>query len=183
MPKRTSESGYDVLTKTIPIAVRLLRPDLRTLLAALALTPLATALTRLALALTPLALIPLALVLLAGSAAHAQEPRVSLSVKPGLCITDNREQRCALSIQVTWRSTRAGNYCLHNDLATAALRCWELAEGGMLVEDRVVQDTFQYFIVGGGSSVRLAEARLDVMTADSEDRRRNRQRRHVWDIL
>lgn len=149
-----------MLTKTIQLAARLPRSALR---AALALPALA---------------------LLGGAAlAQPQAPRVSLSVKPVLCITDSRAQPCALSIQVTWRSTRAGHYCLHNDLAPAALRCWELAESGMLVEERVVQDTFQYFIVDGTSSTRLAEARLDVMTADSEDRRRNRQRRHVWDIL
>ena len=60
---------------------------------------------------------------------------------------------------------------------------WELAEAGMHVEERVVEDTFRYWIVDGTSEAPLAEASLDVLSADSDDRRRQRQRRHVWDIL
>lgn len=115
--------------------------------------------------------------------ALAQEPRVSLSVKPVLCITDNREESCALSILVSWHSSRAGRYCLHNDFSDGPLRCWELAEAGMHVEERVVDDTFSYWLVDGASDARLAEATLDVLSADLDDRRRHRQRRHVWDIL
>ena len=119
-----------------------------------------------------------------GSAVRAQEPpEVSLSVKPVLCITDSREHSCALSILVSWRSNRAGRFCLHNDFSDGPLRCWELAEAGMHVEERVVEDTFRYWLVDGTSEARLAEASLDVMSADSDDRRRQRQRRHVWDIL
>jgi hypothetical protein len=124
-----------------------------------------------------------ALVGIGGAAAWAQVPRVTLSVKPMLCITDDREQSCALSILVSWRSSRAGRYCLHNDLASGPLQCWQLAETGMLVEERVVQDTFRYWLVEGTSAERVAEATLDVLSASSGDRRRNRQRRHVWDIL
>lgn len=118
-----------------------------------------------------------------GVSAPSQHPRVSLSVKPVLCITDSREESCALSILVSWRSSRAGRYCLHNDFSASPLRCWELAEVGMHVEERVVENTFSYWVVEGASDVRLAEATLDVLSADTDDRRRHRQRRHVWDIL
>ncbi len=123
------------------------------------------------------------LVVVAGFGARAQDLRVTLNVKPMLCITDSREESCALSILVSWRSNRAGSFCLHSELATEPLRCWETAEAGMLVEERVVQDTFRYWLTGDGSSGRVAEATLDVMSAETDDRRRQRQRRHVWDIL
>jgi hypothetical protein len=125
----------------------------------------------------------LALLLVVGFGARAQDLRVTLSVKPMLCITDNREESCALSILVSWRSNRAGSFCLHNELATEPLRCWETAEAGMLVEERVVQNTFRYWLTNGGTDAEVAEATLDVMSAESDDRRRQRQRRHVWDIL
>lgn len=127
-----------------------------------------------------------ALVLVAGSGgtARAQEPRVTLAVKPVLCITDEREESCALSILVEWRSSRPGSYCLHNDLTSAPLRCWQLAEGGMVVEERHVRERLVYWLTDGAeSAARVAEAALDVMSAASDDRRRHRQRRHVWDIL
>jgi hypothetical protein len=53
----------------------------------------------------------------------------------------------------------------------------------MVVEDRVVQATFRYWLTDSVSDTRLAEATLDVMTTESDDRRRQRARRHVWDIL
>lgn len=124
-----------------------------------------------------------ALALATANLARAQDLRVTLSVKPMLCITDNREESCALSILVSWRSNRAGSFCLHNDLSAEPLRCWQTAEAGMLVEERVVEETFRYWLTGAATEVRVAEATLDVMTAESDDRRRQRQRRHVWDIL
>lgn len=128
----------------------------------------------------------LAAVALAGigaAGAEAQEPRVTLSVKPVLCITDSREESCALSILVSWRSSEAGRYCLYSDLSDGPLRCWERAEAGMHVEQREVRETFRYWLADGTSAVRLAEATLDVLSANSDDRRRHRPRRHVWDIL
>jgi hypothetical protein len=125
----------------------------------------------------------IALLVACGDGAGAQDLRVSLSVKPMLCITDSREESCALSILVSWRSDRAGSFCLHNDFSTAPLRCWETAAAGMIVEERVVQETFRYWLTNDASDARVAEATLDVMTAAAEDRRRLRQRRHVWDIL
>lgn len=129
-----------------------------------------------------LALVPLAL-MASGSAVRGQEPRVTLTVKPMLCITDRREESCALSILVAWQSSRAGAYCLHSELAPDPLRCWERAETGMVVDERVVETTFRYWLTNGASTTPVAEATLDVMSADSDDRRRNRPRRHVWDIL
>jgi hypothetical protein len=125
----------------------------------------------------------LALAPLFGADAPAQERRVTLSVKPVLCITETRAESCELSIQVVWRSNSAGRYCLHSDLASEPIQCWTLAESGAIVEDRVVQETFTYWLTDGASDERLAEATLDVMTTESDDRRRHRQRRHVWDIL
>ncbi|HEX7082406.1 MAG TPA: DUF3019 domain-containing protein [Gammaproteobacteria bacterium] len=118
-----------------------------------------------------------------GAAAYAAEGRVALTVKPVLCITDRREDGCAISILVSWHSDDAGAYCLHSDVADGPLRCWALAASGMFVEERVLTETIRYWLTEGGSEVRLAEATLEVMTTDSDDRRRNRRRRHVWDIL
>ncbi|HEY8519690.1 MAG TPA: DUF3019 domain-containing protein [Gammaproteobacteria bacterium] len=127
----------------------------------------------------------LALIASAAWSAAAQTPErhVTLTVKPMLCITDRREESCNLSILVSWRSDRAGSYCLHSDLADGPIQCWQIAESGTVVEERVVRETFKYWLTAGASGTRLAEATLDVMSVESDDRRRNRRRRHVWDIL
>ena len=121
--------------------------------------------------------------LAAAGSADAQGRRATLTVKPVLCITDRRDEPCPISVMVLWRSDGAGRYCLHSDLSAEPLRCWELAASGMLIEDVVVQETFSYWLTAGASDTRLAEATLDVMSAESDDRRRSRRRRHVWDIL
>lgn len=117
------------------------------------------------------------------AAVLAQGPRTSLSVKPVLCITDARHDSCALTVLVSWRSDSAGSYCLHNTLSAEPLECWQFAESGMVMEERVVRETLSYWLTDGSSQQRLAEASLDVMSTEVHDRRRHRSRRHVWDIL
>lgn len=115
--------------------------------------------------------------------AAAADDGVALSVKPVLCITDSREDACALSISVSWQSDAAGAYCLHNDLVEEPIRCWRGTESGTVEEERVIRETFNYWLTDGDSDTRIAEATVEVMTTDSDDRRRNRRRRHVWNIL
>jgi len=115
--------------------------------------------------------------------ASASDTRVALSVKPALCITDRRENACELSISISWRSEVAGAFCLHSDLSDAPIQCWRGTTSGAVVEERVVSETFAYWLTDAVSSERVAEARLEVMTTDSDDRRRHRRRRHVWNIL
>lgn len=127
--------------------------------------------------------LPLSCALLFSAGGCAAEPDVSLTVKPSLCITDKREDHCALEIVVAWRSSEPGDYCLYSEMQDEPLRCWTLAKDGTLVDERSVTESFRYWITADDSTARLAEASLDVMTADNEDRRRQRPRRHVWNIL
>ena len=127
-----------------------------------------------------------ALLAWAGACAYAQdaeEPDVSLTVKPALCITDKREDHCSIEIVIVWRSSEPGDYCLYVEMEDEPLRCWTLAKDGTLVDERSVAESFRYWITAEDSTARLAEASLDVMSADNDDRRRQRPRRHVWNIL
>jgi DUF3019 family protein len=117
------------------------------------------------------------------AAVQAQERRVTLTVKPVLCITDRQNESCTLTILVAWRTDAAGTFCLHNDVADAPIQCWQLASSGSVMEQRVVASTLRYWLTDGTNGARIAEASLEVLTTESADRRRNRQRRHVWDIL
>lgn len=115
---------------------------------------------------------------------EGRDDPVVLRVKPVLCITDARAPQCEMSLIVDWRSTLAGDYCLYNDFsADEPLGCWQAQAAGRHVEDRVVDETFSYWLTRGDADGRLAEAQVEVMSADSSDRRRNRRSRHVWSIL
>jgi hypothetical protein len=105
-----------------------------------------------------------------------------LTVKPVLCITDNRNPSCDMSFLVLWQSGETGYYCLFNDLTEAPVRCWSEEQVGQLSDDRIVRENFTYWMTGSDPDNHLAEVMVEVLRMDSEDRRRKRRTRHVWDI-
>jgi hypothetical protein len=90
--------------------------------------------------------------LLAVPAAQADD--MSLTVKPVLCITDKRNPSCDMSFLVMWQSLATG----------------------------YVQADFSFWMTGTDPETRLAQVDVEVLRMDSDDRRRKRRTRHVWDI-
>ena len=113
---------------------------------------------------------------------NGDETGVHLSVKPVLCITDRRTPRCDISFLVAWESERSGYYCLFNDFGDSPLRCWTEVRAGQLDDRREVTESFTYWLTGESQADRLATVAVEVLRMDSDDRRRRRRTRHVWDI-
>ena len=112
----------------------------------------------------------------------AQADDMKLSVKPLLCITDNRNTVCEVSFLVVWESRERGYYCLFNDFGELPIRCWTEEREGQLTDDRTVRESFSFWMTGADTADKLAEVRVEVLHMDSDDRRRKRRTRHVWDI-
>lgn len=127
-------------------------------------------------------LLVLGLLLLAGFAAADDDNDMFLSVKPVLCITDNRTPSCDMSFLVIWQSGISGYYCLFSDFDDAPVRCWNEDREGRLNDPRSVQSDFSYWMTGDDHGLRLAQVNVEVLRMDSDDRRRRRRTRHVWDI-
>lgn len=124
-----------------------------------------------------------ALVLPAVSAAADEAAPVQLSVKPVLCIVDQRTPSCSLTFLVSWRSEKPGYYCVSSDLDERPLRCWIERRTGDLADPRDVAQDFSYLISEGTDAEALDSVTVQVVQVDSEDRRRRRRARHVWDLL
>jgi hypothetical protein len=107
---------------------------------------------------------------------------MQMTVKPLLCITDNRNPSCDMSFLVVWQSITTGYYCLFSDFTDAPMRCWNEERSGQLDDDRTVTQNFSYWMTGANEGARLAEVTVEVLRLDSDDRRRRRRNRHVWDI-
>ena len=107
---------------------------------------------------------------------------MQLTVKPVLCITDRRTPQCEMSFLVIWQSGTSGYYCLYNDFNDAPIRCWNEERAGRLQDERTVQENFSYWMTSDNAEDRLAQVRIEVLRMDSDDRRRRRRTRHVWDI-
>ena len=112
----------------------------------------------------------------------AQADDMKLTVKPILCITDNRNPVCEMSFLVVWESGERGYYCLFNDYGETPVRCWNEEREGQLTDDRSVRETFSFWMTSDEMAERLAEVSVEVLRMDSDDRRRKRRTRHGWDI-
>lgn len=128
-----------------------------------------------------LAILTLAVTTLA-AADEAVNDTVELKVKPVLCVTDSRNPSCDMAFLVIWESADTGYYCLFNDFQETSLRCWQEDRAGELVDERTVDENFSFWMTGEDVARRLAQVNVEVLRMDSDDRRRRRRTRHVWDI-
>lgn len=106
-----------------------------------------------------------------------------LTVKPVICIIDQRSPSCEMSFLVVWDSDEAGYYCIFNEIEPEPLRCWPDHRSGEMSDERTVQSDFNYWINQGADAPKLAVVAIEVLRMDSDDRRRRRRTRHVWDLL
>jgi hypothetical protein len=116
------------------------------------------------------------------AAGNAPADDMELTVKPVLCITDNRNPSCDMSFLVLWQSATTGYYCLFNDFDDQPLRCWRQERTAELTDDRSVHESFSFWMTADDFEARLAQVDIEVLRLDSDDRRRKRRTRHVWDI-
>lgn len=107
---------------------------------------------------------------------------MTLSVKPMLCITDKRNPSCDMAFLVVWQSALTGYYCLFNDFGDAPVRCWNEERAGEVSDERTVRESFSYWMTDRDPASRIAVVTVEVLRMDSDDRRRKRRTRHVWDI-
>jgi hypothetical protein len=117
------------------------------------------------------------------SAAAADPQAVRLSVKPLLCVIDKDEAACTINFDVRWKSTLAAEYCLNDSARPTPLRCWPRADAGEHTQERVVSEDFIFWLSPPTGTERVAEAKIEVLRVGSDDRRRERRTRHVWDVL
>jgi hypothetical protein len=117
-----------------------------------------------------------------GVAETGDDGAMRLSVKPMLCIIDKRTPSCELAFLVAWESQQDGYYCLFNDFGEAPLRCWSDDREGRLNDERNVSESFNYWMTDDDTENQLAMIAVEVLRMDTDDRRRKRRTRHVWDI-
>ena len=125
----------------------------------------------------------LLLLLLPVESVMADDSDFEMRVKPVLCITDEATPACDMSFLVHWQSEESGYYCLFNDFGGEPLRCWSEDQAGEHEDERNVRESFSYWMSEQGDTARLATVTVEVLKMDTDDRRRRRRTRHVWDLL
>lgn len=120
---------------------------------------------------------------LAMSAGAADPLPVRLVVKPLLCVIDKDEAPCTIKFDVRWKSVLASEYCLNDSARPTPLRCWPRSDAGQHTQERIVSEDFVFWLSPPAGTERVAEAKIEVLRVGSDDRRRERRTRHVWDVL
>ena len=120
---------------------------------------------------------------MAMNAVAADPLPVKLVVKPLLCVIDKNEAACTINFDVKWKSVLPAEYCLNDSARPAPLRCWPRADSGEHTQERVVSEDFVFWLSPPTGAERVAEAKIEVLRVGSDDRRRERRARHVWDVL
>jgi hypothetical protein len=108
---------------------------------------------------------------------------VKLAVKPLLCVIDKNETACTINFDVRWKSELPAEYCLNDSSRPGPVRCWPRADSGEHTQERVVSEEFVFWLSPPSGTERVAEAKIEVLRVGSDDRRRERRARHVWDVL
>ena len=108
---------------------------------------------------------------------------VKLVVKPLLCVIDKNATACTINFDLRWKSVLAAEYCLNDSARPTPLRCWPRADSGEHKQERVVSEEFVFSLSPVNGTERVAEAKIEVLRVGSDDRRRERRARHVWDVL
>jgi hypothetical protein len=122
--------------------------------------------------------------LLLVSPAFAADPApVKLIIKPLLCVIDKAATSCAVTFDIRWKSVQPAEYCLGDSVQATPLRCWSRALAGDMTQERVFTEDFSYWLTPPAGSERLSEVKIEVLRVGSDDRRRQRRSRHVWDVL
>jgi Protein of unknown function (DUF3019) len=124
------------------------------------------------------------------TALAADPPPVKLVIKPLLCVIDKNATACAVTFDIRWKSAQPGEFCLNDSVQTTPLRCWPRALAGEMQQQREFAEDFRYWlsVPAAGSTPpaggeRLSEVKIEVLRVGSNDRRRERRTRHVWDVL
>jgi hypothetical protein len=116
--------------------------------------------------------------------AFAADPAsVKFAVKPLLCVVDKGASSCMMSFDIRWKSVLASEYCLNDSAKADPVHCWARALNGAVLQERQVSEEFIYWLGAPGGEDHLAEVKVTVLRVGSDDRRRERRTRHVWDVL
>lgn len=128
---------------------------------------------------------------LVNSALAADPAPVKLVIKPLLCVIDKDATSCAVTFDIRWKSQQPAEYCLNDSVQATPLRCWPRALAGEMKHERVFAEDFRYWLSlpapgatpAAAGDTRLSEVKIEVLRVGSNDRRRERRTRHVWDVL
>jgi hypothetical protein len=113
----------------------------------------------------------------------AKVQAMDLSVSPKLCITDKADKTCEMTLDFVWQTNDSGDYCLVEKASQAPLQCWQQDSSGQWQAITVVTNKQVFWMSEDGTAAPLDQEVVEVLSTYSDDRRKNRRRKHVWSLM
>jgi len=69
-----------------------------------------------------------------------------LKIIPEQCVALLQGQECYVTVELSWRTTVSGNYCLYSSLNMKALRCWENKKIGEFKQEFSSKNNIKFYL-------------------------------------
>ena len=66
------------------------------------------------------------------SQAKQSKELAELEIRPTKCVSLQQDQVCFVKVEITWRVSETGDYCVSSSQQSSPLRCWSSTQQGTL---------------------------------------------------
>jgi hypothetical protein len=129
-----------------------------------------------------LCLLSLNHILVAQEIKYKSTNNVKLTIKPHICVAPRGETNCISTIDISWKSTELGNYCLGSDNWDSSLQCWQNKSSGLYKHKLVFHQNISYFINDKATHMVLANAIMKYKSLKPHRKYKKRRSRFPWSI-
>jgi hypothetical protein len=107
---------------------------------------------------------------------------ITLTIRPHICIAPRGESSCISRIELSWKSDRLTDVCLHTGLEDAPLNCWNQSRSGEYDHRVTILNDLDYWLAALGSAQVVVKS--TVKYAALRPHRKHKRRRSVlpWSI-
>ena len=105
---------------------------------------------------------------------------IQFSIKPKLCVLENREEVCHDQLEITWSSLQNRSLCLVQADTETAIECWENKSNGSFQFELTATTSTNFQLIETETETLLADRSFEVIFNDKKYRR---SRRNPWSFF
>ena len=90
------------------------------------------------------------------------DTKAQLTLKPAKCVSLQQGQVCYADVELQWRASHAGNFCLQSSTQEAPLLCWNTQQQGQFSGEIRSDTNVVFTLTQQGSDKVLASAEMEM---------------------
>ena len=83
-----------------------------------------------------------------------------LTVYPEQCVSVHQGAKCFAQVQITWKMTKADDYCLFSSQQDAPLHCWKSSNQGKFAREFVSNQNITFYLKQKSGDTKLMTNKL-----------------------